>query len=454
MMLMSLVLLFAPAMVLFGYQSILETKGINDPTLAISLYKTNIVLDIAIKLLLICFIPNLDTFALVSLFAILGLFCYFFVNLSLNIPKKSLRKFRKFPQNTNYTLCAFKVIGWCTISTLFNLFIILFGCNDEDPALIYILCFTIVIMMIYYMIFAAKSLIRLDRLKYPSTRSLNALSHNNSPIVLLRSFKIDSNPTVNGKVFDETICENIDLDTNPIVSLANPDEILPSGGSLKIQAKDSEWKEVVKAILKNCRAVILVEGLSDGLHWEISKLKEYLNHKQLFVLIPSKTYRELAWCYNDDAGTGLYSIMRNVHHFMAKITFSGKKDRKQILNSIWEDFSSKLQLFGIKTPEIFPGDNCLLSFDEQWNSIKHANIPKMNQKLNLIVSQTRAFNTPDFNYQKLGEKIASFEVNGFLSKEEIAPFKQLVDKCNRIGRIIAFISLVLFVAILIILYIA
>ena len=139
------------------------------------------------------------------------------------------------------------------------------------------------------MSFAAKSLIRLDRLKYPSTRSLNALSHNNSPIVLLRSFKIDSYPATNGKVFDETICENLDLDSNPIISLANPDEILPSGGSLKIQAKDAEWKEVVREVLKNCRAVILVEGLSDGLHWEISKLKEYLNYKQLFVLIPSNT---------------------------------------------------------------------------------------------------------------------------------------------------------------------
>lgn len=451
MMLISLVFPFVPAMMLFGYQSILETKGINDPTLAISLYETNIILDIAVKFLLLCFIDDLETFALVSFFVTSGLFLSFFVNLSLKIPKKSLRKYKKFPQNTNYTLCAFKVIGWCTISTLFNLSLLLFGWNYEDPVYIYILCITMLIMMIYYMIFAAKSLIRLDRLKYPSTRSLNALTHNNSPIVLLRSFKIDSNPTADGKVFDETICENIDLDTNPIVSLANPDEILPSGGSLKIQAKDSEWEEVVKEVLKNCRAVILVEGLSDGLHWEISKLKEFLNHKQLFVLIPSKTYRELAWCFNDDAGTGLYSIMRNVHLFMAKITYSGKKDRQQILNSIWMNFSSKLQQFGIKTPDIFPGDNCLLSFDEQWNSIKQADLYKMNQMLNFIASQTRSFNQPDFNYQELGEKIASFEVNGFLKKEEIAPFKQLCNKYNRIGRIMALVSFVLFIVVLFIL---
>ena len=446
MMIASFVFLFGPAMALFGYQSILETKGINDPTLAISLYKTSIVLDIAVKLLLVCFINDLDTFALTGVFSVLVFFFWFYVRLSLNIPKKSLRKYRKFPQDINYTLCAFKVIGWCILSVFFNLIILLLGWTFEDSVGIYILCFIMVAMMILYMAFSAMSLIRLDRLKYPSTRSLNALSHNNSPIVLLRSFKIDSYPAMNGKVFDESICENLDLDSNPIVSLANPDEILPSGGSLKIQAKDSEWKEVVKEVLRNCRAVILVEGLSDGLHWEISKLKEYLNPQQLFVLVPSRTYRELAWCYNDDAGTGLFSIIRNAYHFMSKITFSGKKDRKQILNAIWAEFSSKLQQFGINTPDNFPGDNSLLSFNEQWNSIKQTGVHDMAQMLKYIVSQTSTYNKSDFDYPKLGEKIASFEVNGFLNKDEITPFKNLVDKCNRIGRIIALVCFALFVA--------
>lgn len=404
-MIASLVFLFVPAMILFGYQSILETKGINDPTLAILLYKTTIILDIAIKLLLICFVNDLDAFSLISLFTVLGFFFWFYVRLSLGIPKKSLRKFRKFPQEINYTLCAFKVIGWCVLSLSFNLIILLFGWTFEDPVETYLLCFTMVAMMILYMIFAAMSLIRLDRLKYPSTRSLNALSHNNSPIVLLRSFKIDSYPAMNGKVFDETICENLDLESNPIVSLANPDEILPSGGSLKIQAKDSEWKEVVKEVLKNCRAVVLVEGLSDGLHWEISKLKEYLNPRQLFVLVPSRTYRELAWCYNDDAGTGLYSIMRNAFHFMSRITFSGRKERKRRLNAIWADFSSKLHQFGINTPDSFPGDNSLLSFNEQWNSIKQTGLQGMDQVLKYIVSQTSAYNKSGFDYLKLGKKL-------------------------------------------------
>lgn len=441
----SLFFLFLPALLLFGYQSVLEEKGINDPTLAVSLYKTTIVLDVAIKLLLFCFIDDLDVFAIIGLFVTLGFFSWFYVCLSLGIPKKSLRRFRKFPQETNYTVCAFTLIGFCAISILFNLVILLFGWSFDDPVEIYILCIIIAAMIFLYMIFAARSLIRLDRLKYPSMRSLNALSHNNSPIVLLRSFMIDSNPMMNGKVFDETICENLNLEKNPIISLANPDEILPSGGSLKIQAKDSEWKEVVKEVLKHCRAVILVEGLSNGLHWEISKLKDYLNNKQLYVLIPAKTYRELAWCYNDEVGAGLYSIIRNAYRYMAKITFFGRKDRNQILNAVWIDFTSKLQQFGINTPNIFPGENSILSFDENWNGNKENSVHNMGQMLDFIVSRTISFNKSDFDYQKLGEKIALFEINGFLSKDEIAPFKLLVDKCNRIGRVVALICFSIFI---------
>ena len=68
---------------------------------------------------------------------------------------------------------------------------------------------------------------------------------------------------------------------------------------------------------------------------------------------------------------------------------------------------------------------------------------KMSEKLNFIVSQTKSFNKSDFNYPELGDKIASFEVNGFLSKEEISPFKKLVDICNKVGRIAALACFVL-----------
>lgn len=450
MFVISIVFFLVPALMLFGYQSVLESKGINDPTLALSLYKTTILLDIPIKLLLYWFILDVDVLALTSLFVHLPFFVWFYADLSLNIPKAHLRKFRKFPQETNYTLCACKVVGWCTLTTIFNAAILLMmSINYEDPFMFYIMSGFIIIMMSFYMILMARSLVRLDRLKYPSMRSLTALSHNNSPIVFLRSFKIDSTPTVSGKVFDETICENLDLEENPIISLANPDEVLPSGGSLKIQAKDSEWKEVVKEILKNCRAVILVEGQSDGLHWEISKLKDYLSSDQLYVLVPAKKYRELAWCYNDEAGAGLYSIIRNGHRVFSYLTVPGKKATKNQLNSIWSDFSLKLRSFGIYTPEEFPGNECIIGFDDQWNGIVKKDICNMREMLKYVISRTADFNNSDFDYGRLAEKISSYEVNGFLNKKEIAPFKKIVDKYTHRGVLLASIFSLAFIAVLI-----
>jgi len=444
MHIIGLLFLFVPALCIGGYQTALESKGLNDPTLSLSLYKTTILIDIAFKLCLLCFISEFDTYVLLSMFVILAFYFLFFFRLSLTIPKISIRRNRKFPQETNYTLCAFKVIIWWFVSLAFNMAILFLLFSFENTPEVLYCCSIFLIFAILYVILVAKALIRLDRLKYPSIRSLNALAHNNSPIVMLRSFKIDSNPTMNGKVFDETICENLDLEQNPIISLANPDEILPSGGSLKIQTKDSEWKEVVKEVLKNCRAVVLVEGLSDGLHWEISKLKEYIKPEQLYVLIPSKIYRELAWCFENDNEKGLFSIMRNISRFSSLISYFTRKDINKILNAVWIDFSSKLNQFDIKTPENFPGNECLMSFDDNWNALKQDNLHNIKAMMDYIVSRTKSFNNPNFDYSELGTKIASYEVNGFLKRENIAPFKKLVNNSITIGRIIAAVCFLVF----------
>lgn len=431
-----------------GYQAILESKGINDPALSLKLYGATIMLDMSVKLAIVNLVEDFELYALIGLFAVLIYFFFFFVKLSLSIPKTSFRKFRKYPQETNYTICALKFVSYGEFSVIFNLLIVFSCWVFEDVFMIYLSCFITIAMIAFCMFSTAQALIRLDRLKYPSVRSLSGLANNNSPIVLLRSFKIDSNPTMDGRVFDETICMDLDLTKNPIISLADPDEILPSGGSLKIQAKDSNWKETVKEILKVCRAVILVEGPSDGLHWEISKLKEYLSPKQLFVMIPSQKYRELAWCYNDDAGTGVFSIARNMYRFLNILTFTGNKNKKKILLSVWKDFSEKLNIYGIHTPTDFPGDSSILYFNEEWQAVKIENTKNLHSLFNIIVEQTKSFNLKNFDYKALGKKIETYEVNGFLDPKEVQPFKIIVNKCVLIGKIVAFIFICIFVILL------
>lgn len=65
--------------------------------------------------------------------------------------------------------------------------------------------------------------------------------------------------------------------------------------------------------------------------------------------------------------------------------------------------------------------------------------------LDCIISQTTMFNRIDFDYPKLGKKIESYEANGFLNTNDVVKFKNIVDKCNKIGRIISFVFFLLFV---------
>ena len=107
-----LIFIFVPVLMLPGYQAILESKGINDPVLSLKLYESTIILDMSVKLAIINLVDDFEIYALIGLFAVLGYFSFFFVKLSLSIPKTSLRKFRKYPQETNYTICALKYVGY------------------------------------------------------------------------------------------------------------------------------------------------------------------------------------------------------------------------------------------------------------------------------------------------------------------------------------------------------
>ena len=181
--------IFIPVLMMLGYQAILESKGINDPALSLKLYGSTIMVDMSVKLAIINLVEDFEIYALIGLFAVLIYFFFFFVKLSLSIPKTSFRKFRKYPQETNYTICALKFVGYGGFSIIFNLLIVFSCWVFEDVFMFYLSCFITIAMIAFYMFSTVQALIRLDRLKYPSVRSLSGLANNNSPIVLLRHSK-------------------------------------------------------------------------------------------------------------------------------------------------------------------------------------------------------------------------------------------------------------------------
>ena len=421
----------------FSFQGMMENKGCNDPALAMGMVKMLMSVDLVSKIMLLPFVDSLgfEGYAMLCFSIDFGIIIYGMVQYSLHIQKYNVRKNRKFPSETNYTNCGRKTVVWCLISLvisniiLFSLRLESVSASGRESADFDILMCDIMLLVCVYFLYM--SFVRLDRLKEPSRRSLYALDKNNSPITLLRSFQIDATPAWNGKTFDEALSETIDLHQHPILSLANPDEVLPSGGSLKIQAKDDEWKEVVKQVLHHSRAVILVEGKSEGLQWEISKLKEYVNPKQVFVLIPSNYYRLLAWCLKDDQKIMFFSISKNLNGILQKVF--NRRGCNKILRGVWADFRQLLNCFEINVPVDFPGDNCLISFNEQWNGSVVVRSSEIKHMMDYIIHQTRNYNSPDFDYSALGKKVASHEVNEFLKQEDIKEFIVASEKIKKIG---------------------
>ena len=116
--------------------------------------------------------------------------------------------------------------------------------------------------------------------------------------------------------------------------------------------------------------------------------------------------------------------------------------------SVWKGFSEKLNIYGIHTPAVFPGDNSILYFNEEWQAIKIENTKNLRSLFNIIVEQTKSFNIKSFDYKTLGKKIETYEVNGFLDSKEVEPFKNIVNKCVMFGRIVAVIFIGIFVIML------
>ncbi len=433
----------------FSFQLMMERKGCNDPALAMGMAKMLMCVDLVSKIMLLPFVVSMDFegYALLCCFIDIGIIIYGMVQYSLHIQKYNVRKNRKFPSETNYTSCGRKTVVWCLISLVINN-IILFSLKLESASGRSSASFAILmcdIMLLVFIYFLYMSFVRLDRLKEPSRRSLDALDKHNSPITLLRSFHSDATPSWSGKTFDEALNETIDLNQHPVLSLANPDEVLPSGGSLKIQAKDEEWKKVVKQVLHHSRAVILVEGKSEGLEWEISKLKENVNPKQVFALIPSNYYRLLAWCLREDEKIMFFSISKNLNGFIQKVV--NRRGCNKVLGGIWADFRQLLHDYKINLPIDFPGDNCLISFDEQWNGSVVVRSSEIKHMMDYIIQQTCNYNNPDFDYPALGEKVSTYEVNKFLKQEDIKEFIAVSEKIKKIGyKVAAVVAVIGFIS--------
>lgn len=320
----------------------------------------------------------------------------------------------------------------CGFDGIFNYFNFVFYNLPQDlpPANINIIdnfTLSLILGLLLYFILLTITFSYVKREKNSGGITITDVTSNTSPIVFLRSFELNKS-SLSGLTFDEYLCDGFPIKEQPIISLADPD-VAFTDGSIKLQAKDSTWKDVIIELFTKCKAVVMFEGKSDGLNWEIDNIRKYIPHNRFFVATPPEEYRIVAWVAGD-----LYNNVSTKFNVWWIKLFS-KKSAKYALNFIWSKFSERLNKAGVKLPEKEPGSGCLMSFDENWNvneiykEIQGASF--YSKILDLIPKSDMKF-----DYTLLYEDIKKYEVDGCITNE-------LLIKCNRFSSIIMVIQLIL-----------
>lgn len=384
----------------FKIRNPLESKGIFDPAQKFKLVLNYIFIDFLWKLN-ICYwsdyywsyddVLELDFIAV--FYGMAFIIISTFLLCKYLLPNINIRSTRKTSNKTNYTLLGVIMSIVFFIDVVMSLIIQYGTCwyADETESMIFsVLCICVgsCISLRPYIFFR-----RYDRIKGEAERTISSLVTHRAPIIFLRSFEIDKF-VVRGYSFDEYICRSFSMTSQPILSLSDPDDFLPTGGSIKIQSFDEKWKEAIILLLKNCRAVVIFEGKSEGLQWEIENLKKYISYDQLFVATPPKKYRQSAWCRGKT-----------------------NKEKKYALNFIWTNFAKHLIKEGFHVPLSDPGNDVVFSFNKNWESKDEGIVCQGMRFFDYILENTVKYEKVDCDYKELAEALSSYELSLRLQEE-------------------------------------
>lgn len=294
--------------------------------------------------------------------------------------------------------------------------------------------FFLLIIYIVIVLLAVISIFRQQN-KRNNVITLSKITTSTSPILFLRSFELNKS-TLSNRSFDEHLCNGFPIKDQPVISLADPD-VAFAEGTIKIQAEDSSWKDAIIKLFERSKAVIMFEGKSDGLNWEIDNIKKYIPYDRFFIATPPDDYRTVAWVTgNSYASASLKFQVWWAQHFT-------KRSIKYAYNYIWKRFSERLSKVGIVLPTEQPGSGCLISFDERWD-VKDIYRGLVGQDFfNKVISLIPNDRNDNFDYEVLQKSIDEFEVKG-----QITP--DIEKRCKRFSNWILLSQVLLFVTIIII----
>lgn len=264
--------------------------------------------------------------------------------------------------------------------------------------------------------------------------SISEINSTEAPILFLRSFELNKS-AISTKTFDEYLCSGFPVEKQPVISLADPDTAF-TGGSIKLQADDALWKEAIVKLFQYSKAVIMFEGKSDGLNWEIDNIKKYVDYNRFFIATPSDDYRTVAWVVgNIDSNNSL----------KIQIWWAKKFTKKSITHAfdfIWSNFSKRLKSAGINLPSQQPGSGTLISFDRNWRANHIYQGLSKGDFLKKILSLIPSEDNIIFDYSEMQNILKEYEVKETLSSKTLF-------KCKRLSILIISIEIILFIIIFI-----
>ncbi|MCM1429717.1 MAG: hypothetical protein NC097_07990 [Clostridium sp.] len=406
----------------------LEKKGIYNPLYKFYLVIIFLIVDILIKTKVVGWMGNLideeNSLLFISSALFITILEIFLISILCKclFPNLENRRIRKTSSEINYKIYGILCSLLCFVS-FFILFILIhdtYWFIDLSADIITSLITTV--FGIVFSFYPYHYFNRYNRIKSEANRTISSLNTKQSPIIFLRSFEIDKYP-LSGYTFDENICRRFSQTTFPIISLSDPNDYLPTGGSLKIQSFDDKWKDAIIQLFKACRAVVIFEGRSEGLKWEIQNIKKYINPNQLFIVTPPKKYWDATW-------------------FRGGIANKKSKEYRYVFDKLWGDFAKHLNSEGFKIQENDPGSDMVFKFDDNWIADTGQKI-KGENLFGYILDNTVMYKSMQTDYTELSNQLVEYELSLQLSNEKRKSIKKAFIKMAAI-MLVSALAIVLF----------
>jgi hypothetical protein len=154
---------------------------------------------------------------------------------------------------------------------------------------------------------AARSFFFLHKQRTLSSASDILANDPRPPVLFLRSFASDRArlvgpgvfigvglPSSRGRTFEQYLAPEIGK-FGPFIALGDPEDYLPTLGAVKVYQGDDTWQTTVLRFLEMARLVILLEGESDGLSWELRQVRTLCPPEKIIIITPSVKFPYFGW---------------------------------------------------------------------------------------------------------------------------------------------------------------